>query len=125
MAKAYKVDWTASDVAVGTYTIISVGVTETNLKPIEFALYPSHPNPFNPSTTIRFDLPVGTDIRIVVYDLMCWEVVRLVDQHLDPGFHQVIWNGRDAKGRGLPTGIYIARIVTREFSKSIKMVLLK
>ena len=67
-----------------------------------------------------------------IYDLTGREVVRLVDQHLDPGFHQVIWNGRDARGRSLPTGIYLARLfaqpkagLTPEYTKSVKMLLLK
>ena len=92
-------------------------------------LYPTlrtpYPHPFNPSTTIQFDLPAGTNIRIVVYDLLGREVVRLVDQHLEPGVHQVILNGRDAKGRGLLTGIFIARLGTPDHYTYTKMLLLR
>ncbi len=53
------------------------------------------------------------------------EVTRLVGGYLEPGYHEVMWDGRDANGRSVPSGIYIARLVTPEYTKSIKMVLLK
>ena len=99
--------------------------TELSILPVHPTLRTPYPNPFNPSTTIQFDLPAGTNIRIAVYDLLGREMVRLVDQRLEPGFHQVIWNGQDAKGRGLPTGIYFAPLVTPQHSTYIKMLLLK
>ena len=61
----------------------------------------------------------------MVYILAGWEVARLVDQRLEAGYHQLIWNGRDRSGRGLPTCMYIVLMVTPQYSKSIKMVLLK
>ncbi len=100
-------------------TPVMAGVPET------FALYANYPNPFNPSTTMRFDLPQAMDVRIAVYDLLGREVIRLVDGRIEQGYHQVVWNGMTANGSELPTGVYIARLVTPEYSKSIKMVLLK
>jgi hypothetical protein len=102
-----------------------LAVMETAGLPIQYALHQNYPNPFNPSTTMQFDLPKATDIRIVVYDLLGREVVRLVDQHLEPGYHQLVWNGRDRRGREIPTGMYIALMVTPEYKNSMKMVLLK
>ncbi|UCH11040.1 MAG: T9SS type A sorting domain-containing protein, partial [Fidelibacterota bacterium] len=96
-----------------------------DLLPTEFALHQNYPNPFNPSTTIRYDLPLATRVHIVVYDLLGREIVRLVDQRLEAGYHQLVWNGRDRTGRELPTGMYIVLMVTPEYSKSIKLVLLK
>ncbi|MFC1543487.1 fibronectin type III domain-containing protein, partial [Candidatus Neomarinimicrobiota bacterium] len=93
--------------------------------PEEYALHPNYPNPFNPSTTLQFDLPAAADIRIVVYDLLGREVVRLVEQRLEPGYHQLVWKGRDRRDREVPTGVYIVLMVTPEYSKAIKMVLLK
>lgn len=104
----------------------TVAVDETDAPlPATYALYQNYPNPFNPSTTLRFDLPMATDVRIVVYDLLGREVVRLVDQRLEAGYHQLVWNGRDRSGRELPTGMYIVLMNTPEFTKSVKMVLLK
>jgi flagellar hook assembly protein FlgD len=62
---------------------------------------------------------------MVVYDIVGREIVRLIDSRVEPGYHQVTWNGRDKVGREVPTGIYIARILTPQYTKSIKMVLLK
>ncbi len=93
--------------------------------PEEYALHQNYPNPFNPTSTIQYDLPKATHVRILVYDIMGREVVRLLDGYMESGFHQVVWNGRDGTGRGVTTGIYITHLVTPEYTKSIKMVLLK
>ncbi len=103
----------------------TVAIDETNALPSAYALHQNYPNPFNPSTTLLFDLPAATDIRIVVYDLLGREVVQLVEQRLEPGYHQLVWNGRDRRGREVPTGMYIVLMTTPEYSKSIKMLLLK
>jgi len=68
---------------------------------------------------------VATNTRFIVYNLSGKEIVRLVERRLEAGYHQLVWDGRDAKGHSVPTGIYIARLTTSEFRKSIKMVLLK
>ncbi|MCH8838993.1 MAG: hypothetical protein IIA60_14560 [Candidatus Marinimicrobia bacterium] len=103
--------------------------------PTTYRLAQNYPNPFNPTTTIRFELPEAADISIVVYDLMGREIERLVEGPTGPGYHQVIWDGRDRRGRKVPTGIYIARllatptsasaVVAAEYRMSIKMLLLK
>ena len=93
--------------------------------PTVYSLSPAYPNPFNPTTTIRFGLPTATNIEFIVYDLLGREVDRLLDRQLDPGYYQVVWRGRDARGRSLPSGVYIARLVTPQYTKSIKMLLLK
>ena len=53
------------------------------------------------------------------------EVVRLVDGHHEAGYHRVVWDGRDARGREAPTGLYIARMVTPGYTRSIKLMLLR
>ena len=102
--------------------------------PTEFALHQNHPNPFNPTTTLRFDLPEATDVVLVIYDLLGQEVVRLVDSYLEPGYQQVVWDGRNRYGREVSSGIYIIRMLvpdalgrglTPGYTRSIKTVLLK
>lgn len=93
--------------------------------PTVYSLSHNYPNPFNPNTTIRFGLPEASEVKFVVYDLLGREVDRLADRHLEPGYYQVVWQGRDASGRSIPSGVYIARIVTPKYTKSIKMLLLK
>ena len=90
-----------------------------------FNIFQNYPNPFNSVSTIRYELPHASDVSLIVYDLLAREVASLVDSHMEPGYHQIQWNGRNASGKRVPSGIYIARLVTLEYTNSIKMVLLK
>lgn len=102
-----------------------LGVEGIAALPATPSLHQNYPNPFNPATTIRYDLPAAMDVTIIVYDLVGREVVRLVEGHLRAGYHQVVWQGRTAAGREMPSGIYLARLVAAGSSKTIKMVLMK
>jgi hypothetical protein len=97
----------------------------SSVVPERISLHPAYPNPFNPVATIRYDLPAGTEVQLLIYDLMGREVANLVDGYMEQGYHSIVWNARGADRRKLPSGIYIARLATPEYSKSIKMVLLK
>ena len=88
--------------------------------PEQYALVPNYPNPFNPSTEIRFDLPEAEHVRLVVYNARGQEVARLVDQPMSAGTHSVTW---DAKG--LPSGTYLYRLTAGPFSQTKAMALLK
>ncbi len=70
----------------------------------------NRPNPFNPRTTIRFDLPAAGPVRLAVYDAAGRLVRTLVDWDLPPGAHDAAWDGRDSAGRGLASGSYFARL---------------
>lgn len=106
----------------------SVGLSVANNRtqlPYDFALHQNYPNPFNPTSTIQYDLPEVANVGLVVYDILGREVITLINQQMQPGYHRAVWDARDHAGRTMPTGIYIARLVTPEYSKSIKMLLLK
>ncbi len=103
----------------------SLGIEVVGLIPDQFALHPAYPNPFNPTTSLAYDLPEAGYVSVIVYDLIGREISRLVDRNMNPGYHKIIWNGRDRIGSQVPSGIYIARIVTPGFSKSIKLVLMR
>jgi flagellar hook assembly protein FlgD len=70
-------------------------------------------------------LPEGTPVKVTVYDLRGREVKQLADQWMEPGWHALAWAGQDRSGQELPSGIYIARLISPAFTQSIKMVLLK
>jgi len=93
--------------------------------PQQFALHQNYPNPFNPTSTIKFDIPEATTGYLLVYDILGRELTRLIEGEIQAGYHQTVWNGKDISGSEVSTGIYIARLVTPEYSKSIKLVLLK
>ncbi len=106
--------------------IAYLGATGNSDKlPDEFSLSQNYPNPFNPATSIRFELPWATAVSIIVCDIRGREVVKLVESNMGPGNHQVVWDGRDATGSTLPSGIYIARLSTPTYTSSVKMLLLK
>ncbi len=88
--------------------------------PTEFALHGNYPNPFNPSTSIGFDLPASSNVRLIVFDLLGREVVQLVDGEMPAGKHAVTW-----LAGGVPSGLYLYRIDADDFSKTRQMVLLK
>jgi hypothetical protein len=90
------------------------------------ALEQNRPNPFNPSTTISFTLPVESEVRLEVYDVSGRLVARLIDgARQGAGPHNVEWNGRDASGRAAASGIYVYRLVAGKEMISRKMVLLR
>jgi enterochelin esterase-like enzyme len=70
----------------------------------------SYPNPFNPSTTIRFELAEASSVRLQVVDLRGRVVESLIGGRMESGSHSVVWNGRDSAGREMPSGVYLSRL---------------
>jgi hypothetical protein len=94
--------------------------------PRVFALHGARPNPFNPSTRIAYEVPQQAHIRLVVYNLIGQEVVRLVDRVQAPGRYSVAWNGRNAGGTDVASGVYLYRMTTSTgYSETKRMTLLK
>ncbi len=89
------------------------------------ALLGNHPNPFNPSTTISFSLPRDMSVSLEVYSLLGRRVSRLLQGRREAGTHQVVWDGADEQGRAVPSGIYLARMVTEDGVEVGKLVLAK
>jgi hypothetical protein len=94
--------------------------------PESFALHPNVPNPFNPTTSIRFDVPAGGgDVTLRVYDVGGRLVRTLVDGPQAQGTRTVTWDGLDEAGNAVATGMYFYRLTAPSFDKTMKMVLLK
>ena len=94
--------------------------------PTSFALREARPNPFNPSTTIAYDVPQKAQIRLTVYNTLGQEVVRLVNQVQQAGRYEVTWNGLNTRGQSVASGVYLYRFVSDTgFTASKRMVLLK
>lgn len=91
----------------------------------QYQLDQNYPNPFNPVTTIRYHLPVESKVKIVVYDLTGREVATLINDLQSGGFHTIHWNGTDATGNQVATGMYFYRLITADKSITRKMILLK
>ena len=107
--------------------ILSAGSETMDITPVpsEFALHDNYPNPFNPVTTINYDLPKDAYVNLIIYDIMGREVVNLAGQEMTAGYQTMTWNARNNAGALVSAGIYFYQIQTRDFIKTKKMVLLK
>jgi hypothetical protein len=83
------------------------------------------PNPFNPRTTIRFELPRGARARLVIFDVRGGLVRVLLDSPQTAGHHEITWDGLDASGRGVATGTYFYRLEADGTSDAKKLTLLR
>ena len=93
--------------------------------PSQFALHQNSPNPFNPVTTIAFNIPEPTYVEIAIYDLLGGKVRTLVSKEMSPGFHSAVWNGKDDEGRLVASGMFIVRMSSSLFMDVKKMLMLK
>ena len=100
-------------------------VAEKPTAPADFVLAQNYPNPFNPQTTISFYLPTATAVSLRVYDVTGREVNKPADAQFAAGAHQVVWNGRDASGRSLESGVYFYKLEAGTFQQTRKMTLIK
>jgi flagellar hook assembly protein FlgD len=90
-----------------------------------FLLHPNFPNPFNPSTTLKYSLPYRAHVYIAIYDILGKNIYTLENGIHSPGVKSVIWNGKDNFGRPASAGIYLYKIQAGDFVQTRKMVLLK
>ena len=95
------------------------------LHPSSFYFHQNHPNPFNPVTTIRYDLPEQSHVSILIYDILGREIRKLINTTQDAGYKSVIWDGTDEFGRSVGTGIYLYQIKAGDFTQTRKMLLLR
>lgn len=93
--------------------------------PMRSGILSSFPNPFNPDTVIEYEVGVKTRISLSIFTPTGQEVIRLVEQVAAPGRYRAVWNGRDAEGRAVGSGVYIARLRGANFHATRKLVLLK
>jgi len=104
----------------------SVGVDNRNETfPQGFALEQNFPNPFNPSTTIRYELPEDGLVNITIYDMMGRQINTLVNGQQTAGYNIVQWNATNTFGEAVSAGLYLYTIHAGEFTQTRKMVLLK
>ncbi len=102
-----------------------VGLADDPAIPKKFALHANYPNPFNPVTTIRYDLPSTTLVELTIYDIQGRMVRQLVSVEQAAGRYSIEWSGTDDAGSALGTGLYICRLVAGTYAQSVKMVYLK
>jgi hypothetical protein len=93
--------------------------------PMTYDLHNAYPNPFNPVTTLRYDLPEDALVNITIYDMMGRQVSTLINSHQNAGYKSVQWNSTNNTGQPVSAGLYLYTIEAGQFRQTKKMVLLK
>ena len=93
--------------------------------PTEFALDQNYPNPFNPDTIIQYQLPKSGDVALFIYNVLGQKVRTLINEPQETGYYQTVWDGKDALGRSVSSGVYIYRLVSGQHVQTRRMLLLK
>jgi hypothetical protein len=136
--------YVATDVLVGKKVTITLGTAFSGLAksssgwdkaptasilpseiPTNFSLSQNFPNPFNPSTEIRYGLPKASRVTLTIYNALGQEVAQLADEMQDAGYHQMRWNGTNRNGLPVSTGVYFYRLRAEGFVDIKKMLLVK
>jgi hypothetical protein len=93
--------------------------------PTKFKLYFNYPNPFNPTTTIKFDIPKSSLVRLEVYNVLGVLVKTLVDEQKEQGSYSVAWDGMDNSGTQISSGLYFYKLTTEKGCRTNKAILIK
>ncbi len=110
---------------VWNFSVLITGIEEENEIPKEFSLSQNYPDPFNPSTTIRYALSGDAHVSLKIYNMLGQLVATRVDELQAAGYRSVTWNGRSDSGAGVASGMYIYRLMAGNFTAMKRMLLLK
>ena len=110
---------------IWTFDVGYVAVDNSALLPEEFTLEQNFPNPFNPSTTLRYGLPEDSEVSLIIYDIQGRIVKTFDTDSQSAGWYEQVWNGLDDTGNLVSTGLYFTRLQAGDYSKTIKMIYLK
>ena len=98
--------------------VINPEPEEEIILPDKFVLRDNYPNPFNPMTTIEYDLPEESMVTLMVYDITGREVAKLVDRKAPAGCYKTVWDGKNRQGELVSSGVYLYRIHAGKFSRA-------
>ncbi len=124
---ALAINWSASE-GYGSPGSLNTAFLSSGVQawvPKTFQVYPNYPNPFNPTTTLHYDLPEDGVVKITIYDMMGRQVKILTNAHQSAGYKTVQWNAAGESGQPVPAGVYLYTIREGELRQTSKMVLLK
>ena len=109
-----------------TFIVGGTGITDLSIPmPTEFSLSQNYPNPFNARTEIRYALPVDSDVKLDVFNVLGQKVATILDGKQKAGYHSITWNGTSSSGEPIATGLYMYKLVTSEKTFVKKMLMLK
>ena len=108
------------------FTGDNVSAASENISmPNQFKVYDAYPNPFNPVTTLRYQLPEENLVSVIIYDMAGKEVKTLIYQQQTAGVHGIQWNGTNNLGNTVSAGIYLYQVHSGVYNQTNKMILLK
>ncbi len=110
-----------------------IEVTETglgeDLPSYSTKLYNNHPNPFNPTTTIKFSLKEDSNVSIKIYNITGAAVRTIIDGEMNAAYHEIIWDGKNNSGKQVGSGLYLYKMISegngKKYTSTKKMILLK
>jgi flagellar hook assembly protein FlgD len=105
-------------------TVTGSGTDPENI-PFVTNLEGNYPNPFNPTTTIKYSLIENSKVELTIYNLKGQKVKQLIKNQLSTGQHSVVWNGRDENNKQVASGVYFYKLKTENYEKIKKMILIK
>jgi hypothetical protein len=103
----------------------TTGISNIVHLPTKYELYQNYPNPFNPETVIRFSLMKYQLVRLEIFNILGQKIRTLVDNKMNAGHHEVLWNSRNDNSQAVGSGVYLYRITAGDFIQTRKMILLK
>jgi choice-of-anchor B domain-containing protein len=118
-----------SDIQTGLY-VVYFKETATHIKsspklPTDYLLEKNYPNPFNPTTTVVYQLSRQSEVQIEIYNLLGQKVRTLLNERKEPGAYEAVWDGKNDHGKQVGSGIYLYRMVANEFVQVRKMILMR
>jgi choice-of-anchor B domain-containing protein len=114
--------WLIDDVSLD---IVPNGIDNDPSLPVKYSISPNFPNPFNPTTTINFELPKAGDVSLVIYNVLGQEVKTLIKNNIQAGKYSATWNGKGNNGSLVASGVYVYEFRADNYVKTQKMVLMK
>ena len=117
-----------SSFSTGCWTMGSsemCGTLDNEHSVYSFGLSKNYPNPFNPTTTIGYNVASAGEVSIVIYDMMGREVKTLVSNHTNPGSYSAVWNAKNDQGLEVSAGMYVYKMIAGDFVQVNKMLLVK
>ena len=123
-----KFDVDSCDVqSLDAYTLggTRIVLREKRVRELQSKILSGFPNPFNPETVIEYEIASSERITLRIYSLLGQEIAALIDDVVDPGQYRVVWDGRDARGNLVGSGVYLATLRGSVFHSTLKLVLLR
>ncbi|NIT59452.1 MAG: T9SS type A sorting domain-containing protein, partial [Aliifodinibius sp.] len=110
---------------IGDFNVTGISTDDPNKFPKSFSLYPNYPNPFNPNTTIRYDLVKKSKVVFIIYNTLGQKVKTLINETQTAGSKSVIWDGTDNTGQSVSSGLFLYTLRVDDIQQSRKMLLIR